>query len=226
MTLVTPEFQGFPKIPRLNRGITITEKLDGTNAAVGVIELDVVAVGGPTVELENGTVVNIARVYPNEGEIVSYFVYAQSRTRLIVPGDDNYGFALWTRQHAAELAELGPGVHFGEWWGVGINRGYDLHERRFSLFNTSRWGVDSETPAPPCCSVVPVLGELDTFDSSLVEDVGLALAQTGSIAAPGFKDPEGIVVFHKAANSCFKWTFDGDGHKSASKTRRGRRGGS
>ena len=31
-----PVFQGWPKIARLNRDIIITEKLDGTNAAIGV----------------------------------------------------------------------------------------------------------------------------------------------------------------------------------------------
>jgi len=217
---MAPEFQGFPKIPRLHRGLTITEKIDGTNAAVGVEKLDKVQEGTHPL----GTLVTLARPYPEEGEIDSYLVYAQSRTRIIVPGDDNYGFALWVSQHATELAELGPGVHFGEWWGVGINRAYDLHERRFSLFNTSRWSEER----PACCGVVPVLGELDNFHSPTVEEIGLALSQSGSVAAPGFKRPEGVVVFHKAANFCFKWTFNGDGHKSESskRTRRGNRGGS
>lgn len=209
-------FQAFPKIPRLHRGITITEKIDGTNAAVGVIVLE----DTNEEDARLGTVVEV--------EDASYLVYAQSRTRIIVPGKDNYGFALWVSQHATELAAgLGVGLHFGEWWGVGINRAYDIHERRFSLFNTSRWGAESETQPPACCSVVPVLGEMDCFDSSLIENIGIALAQTGSVAAPGFKNPEGVVVYHKAANSCFKWTFDGDGHKSdVKKTRRGNRGGS
>lgn len=34
LALSAPEFQGFPKLSRLYREITITEKLDGTNAAV------------------------------------------------------------------------------------------------------------------------------------------------------------------------------------------------
>ena len=33
-----PEFQKFPKIPRLNRGIIITEKIDGTNAQILITE--------------------------------------------------------------------------------------------------------------------------------------------------------------------------------------------
>ena len=31
---MTLEFEAFPKIPRLNRGMVITEKIDGTNACV------------------------------------------------------------------------------------------------------------------------------------------------------------------------------------------------
>jgi hypothetical protein len=34
---MTIEFQPFPKLARLNRNILITEKLDGTNAAVVIV---------------------------------------------------------------------------------------------------------------------------------------------------------------------------------------------
>jgi len=36
------------------------------------------------------------------------------------------------------------------------------------------------------------------------------LAANGSVAAPGFYDPEGIVVFHTAANAGFKKTIKKD----------------
>lgn len=36
------EFTPFPKIARLNRTVVVTEKIDGTNAAVGVTEDGVV----------------------------------------------------------------------------------------------------------------------------------------------------------------------------------------
>lgn len=62
-----------------------------------------------------------------------------SRTRWITPEDDNYGFARWAHDHKDELMTLGPGTHFGEWWGHGIQRKYDLEEKRFSLFNVARW---------------------------------------------------------------------------------------
>jgi hypothetical protein len=36
------------------------------------------------------------------------------------------------------------------------------------------------------------------------------LRRDGSISAPGFMDPEGIVIFHTAARIMFKKTFKGD----------------
>jgi hypothetical protein len=36
------------------------------------------------------------------------------------------------------------------------------------------------------------------------------LRRDGSCAVPGFLKPEGIVVFHVAANLCFKKTLDKD----------------
>ena len=78
-----------------------------------------------------------------------------SRSRWITPENDNHGFARWVYDHKNELMSLGPGRHFGEWWGSGIQRGYGLTkgEKRFSLFNVKRWKEER----PSCCYVVPVL---------------------------------------------------------------------
>lgn len=169
------EFRPWPKIGRLNKDMVVTEKLDGTNAAVGVTA---------------------------DGQ-----VYAQSRTRIITPGDDNFGFAAWVAANTDRLRELGEGLHFGEWWGRGIQRGYGLDERRFSLFNTNRWtGVRADwyrCLEVPCCHVVPVLRRY-TFDSRIVEYVYCDLKQYGSVAAPGFDNPEGVVVYHAASGTLFK----------------------
>lgn len=128
-----------------------------------------------------------------------------SRTRWITPEADNFGFAAWAYQHRDELLQLGPGSHFGEWWGAGIQRRYGLSERRFSLFNVDRW----EQSRPSCCHVVPVLyrGVFDTFE---IETALERLKFTGSIAAPGFMKPEGVVVFHLAGRVGFKKTLDND----------------
>lgn len=135
---------------------------------------------------------------------------AASRTRWITPEGDNHGFARWAYQHRDELMQLGPGAHFGEWWGTGIQRGYYLSEKRFSLFNTHRWSDDAVRPA--CCHVVPVLYR-GPFDGNAIQLTVSDLRANGSVAAPGFPNPEGVVVFHTANSTLFKYTFGGDGAK-------------
>lgn len=139
-------------------------------------------------------------------------VRAGSRTRWITPTDDNFGFAAWVSAHEAELRDgLGVGHHFGEWFGAGIQRKYGLAEKRFALFNVSRWGE----ARPACCDVVPVLYR-GLFDTSAVHAALADLAANGSRIAPGFMKPEGVVVFHVPSNALFKVTLDkNDGHKSA-----------
>ena len=132
---------------------------------------------------------------------------AGSRSRWITPEADNFGFAKWAHEHKDELMQLGPGQHFGEWWGSGIQRGYGLKEKRFSLFNVSRW--NTETPPPACCHVVPILGRGD-FDTAFARSVMGQLATQGSMAAPGFMKPEGIVIFHTQTGHLFKKTFEKD----------------
>jgi hypothetical protein len=181
------EFEAFSSIPRLSRECVVTEKIDGTNAQILITD---------------------------DGGIV-----AGSRSRWISPADDNFGFARWAEEHADELiAGLGPGRHFGEWWGAGIQRRYGLTEKRFSLFNVSRWGDDAQarnpllTPRPACCHVVPVLYR-GLFKTEAVDMALGMLDVTGSQAAPGFMNPEGIVIWHEAARVLFKKTIGDDGHK-------------
>lgn len=134
-------------------------------------------------------------------------IYAGSRNKWITPTDDNMGFAKWVQKNREELIKMGPGSHFGEWWGLGIQRGYGLKEKRFSLFNTYRWG--DEATRPPCCGVVPVLwsGLMDELDTN---DLIRRLAANGSYAAPGFMKPEGIVIFCTAGGQLFKKTIEKD----------------
>ena len=149
-----------------------------------------------------------------------------SRTRWITPGDDNFGFARWGTDNKEELLKLGPGRHFGEWWGRGIQRNYGLNYRRFSLFNVIRWCPHGEEPKqipiadprtikmqdmlPACCHLVPILWQ-GLFSTAEATIQLWELGQTGSKAAPGFMHPEGIVVFHVAGNVGFKMTLDNDG---------------
>lgn len=179
--LTVPEHVKWPSIPRLYRNVIITEKIDGTNAAIGV--------------LDDGT------------------VYAQSRTRVISISDDNYGFAHWVHQNGDEISKLlGPGLHFGEWYGSGINRGYGLEkgEKRFALFNVKRW---RDEPLPLGVETVPVLFE-GVFTDYLVQACLDNLDEDGSriTTARGepFDRPEGIVLFFTQPQISFKITLEND----------------
>lgn len=132
---------------------------------------------------------------------------AGSRSRFITPEQDNHGFAKWAYENKDELMLLGPGYHYGEWWGYGIQRGYELTEKRFSLFNTSRWLDDGARPA--CCHVVPVLYK-GMFSTEMIDNILRGLADGGSVAAPGFLRPEGVVVFHPQSRYLFKKTVEND----------------
>lgn len=138
-------------------------------------------------------------------------MYVGSRNRWITPEADNMGFARWCFEHAEELKALGPGRHFGEWWGAGIQRRYGLAEKRFSLFNVERWR-DGRAQRPACCGVVPILYEGEFSTDAIDNALGLLRVQ-GSIAAPGFMQPEGVVVYLAQARTMFKVTLGGDGHK-------------
>lgn len=175
-------FQAFPKIARLKREAIITEKIDGTNAAI---------------------------IVTDDGDVL-----CQSRTRIITPQEDNFGFATWVDKNQSDLAaQLGPGVHFGEWWGCGIQRGYGLKEKRFSLFAVHRWHTETEDCRcieAPLCFVVPTLETLDKFSTEAVDRVLAELKEGGSTAAPGYRNPEGIVVFHTQSHALYKVTYEYD----------------
>ena len=130
-----------------------------------------------------------------------------SRTRWITPLDDNFNFAGWCHMNRDDLMKLGPGRHFGEWWGAGIQRRYGLAEKRFALFNTHKWSDPAVRPA--CCGVVPVLFQ-GLFTQQAAESTLALLAAEGSKAAPGFMKPEGIIIYHHAAGLYFKKTLDKD----------------
>ncbi len=223
------EFIKFPKIPRYDREVIITEKIDGTNAQIYI--------GCGHDDLPN---------FPSVGEYDEWGIWAGSRSRWLSERADNHGFAKWVKANHEELiAHLGPGLHYGEWWGQGVQRKYGLDHKRFSLFNVIRWNPDmwhrykvqpwlksldaSGKPrrgAPPkpnpwmmppaCCHVVPVLG-VEPFITFRPHLYIADLAIMGSKAAPGYNKPEGIVIYHTQGNLSFKVTIDNDGGKHESK---------
>lgn len=188
------QFTEFPKMGRLSRECIITEKIDGTNAQILITE---------------------------DGQFLT-----GSRTRWITPSDDNFGFSAWAHANKDCLMKLGVGRHFGEWWGGKIQRGYGVKEKRLSLFNVSRWCLHGQTPLkiqsadpriekyqeilPECVGLVPILYR-GMFTTDACEESITWLKQNGSVASPGFMNPEGIVCFHLAANVGFKKTIDNDG---------------
>lgn len=194
---MTIEFQKYGKTPRLFRDIVITEKLDGTNSAVIIQETE------PGADDSNGL-----EYIERDGKV--YVVAAQSRNRLIFPGKttDNYGFAGWVQQNAEQLFDiLGPGRHYGEWWGQGIARKYDINEKRFSLFNTERYSEVNARVGTAIIETVPVLYEGE-FDQTEILQALIDLRYDGSVASPGFMNPEGICVYHTQSSQVYKVTLD------------------
>ena len=190
------EFKEWPKMARLSREIVITEKIDGTNSSIDIQQ-----------EILVSDVEGVIAVEEFQG--TKYAIMAGSRNKWITPGkqSDNAGFASWVKANSAELVKLGEGHHFGEWWGQGIQRNYGLKEKKFSLFNVIRWGNPESRPA--CCDIVPTLYQ-GPFDTHSIDVVLENLKTTGSKAAPGFMKPEGIIVWHTAANIGFKKTIEKD----------------
>jgi hypothetical protein len=189
-------FQPFPKLTRFSHDWTVTEKIDGTNAQI--------LIGRP----EEGYTPDDTLLWIDPA--TGHGVWAGSRNRLLTVGKgDNHGFAGFVQERAAEIVEkLGEGRHFGEWYGQGIGpRGYGVNPKRFALFNAGRW---TGQPLPDRFDVVPILyqgylGSTDVFETCL-----LGLKEAGSAIAPGFMNPEGIVMYHGPSRTSFKKTFDYD----------------
>lgn len=175
-----PQFEPWAKIPRLRRDIIVTEKIDGTNAQLLI--------------QEDGT------IWAGSRNRWLGYVDAQSAEIL----GDNFGFFAWVRENHHALLALGVGRHYGEWYGKGVQRTYGMTEKRLALFNVWR-----EDPLPAGAELVPVLyrGPWDEYD---VNASIKALKLTGSIAVPGFMQPEGVVIYHMAAHARYKVLCDND----------------
>lgn len=190
---MTIEHKAWPKIPRLsNEVMTITEKIDGSNACVVFL--------------------------PNPDAPFGFEYAAQSRSKLITPEDDNFGFAKWVYTWTDELfADLGFGYHYGEWWGSGIQRGYgcDKGSKQFSLFNSVRWAkafIDGHTFKTPQLGVVPMLYH-GGASLQYAQGVAADLYRDGSYAKLGYALPEGVVIYLKEAQATYKITDAEPGNK-------------
>lgn len=202
-------FKPWPKTPRFFRDITITEKIDGTNGGIQIHRYNFgeLVDGYPDIAKHL-----VGQDTDDSGlPVFEYLVVAQSRKRIVTPHDDNAGFGRWVWDNAQHLVDtLGTGTHFGEWWGKGIQRGYDQESKRFSLFNTAKWRdvltVDGDDTG---LGRVPVLYEGPLIEWE-IQDAIWDLEANGSYVAEGYMNPEGIVIYHSAANEVFKVLLEND----------------
>jgi len=219
------EFQKFKKIPRLSRDCIITEKIDGTNGQIVIIRFSDFekaheGYAGDSVQgfLDKYCLYKTLAIQ-DENDIIYMFAGSKSRWLDTSSNGDNHGFAKWVKENAEELLKLGEGIHYGEWYGKGINRNYGLNEKRFALFNVRRWVHSKELPnwdendkrkrCPDCCDVVPILFE-GMFDTLYIQSTLDHLKMGGSFIVPGYMNPEGIIIYHKASGQLFKKTIEND----------------
>lgn len=186
-------FIKWPSTPRWHKGLTITEKIDGTNACIRILD---------------GT------------------VSAQSRKRLISPGDDNFGFAKWVHDNAGALTDvLGYGVHFGEWFGEGIQKNpLGIEGKRFALFSPWKFNESQKEVIQNSGLVefVPVLfegqadyltiphvmQELELYGSKVE---GAKLVSQGYAHDPDtYAAAEGVIVWHRETQQKYKILLEND----------------
>lgn len=191
------EFKSFPEIKKLgSTEFSVTQKIHGTNAQVMIYPK----------KMERNVDAGNGQGYTEIVETGEMELLVGSRTRWIVPGDDNYGFAAFVYANKQEFIDkLGPGQHFGEWAGPGINSGEGLSQKTFILFDY--WKFPSERPLPPQTATVPVLYS-GSFDLSQVEKCMEDLKTNGSRLVAGFMRSEGVVVQIKGTR--YKVVFDAE----------------
>jgi hypothetical protein len=198
-------FPAYPKTPRFNMGCLVTEKIDGTNACIVVEHV----IDGKPGGLPSGCATEVTV------NGINYAIAAGSRKRWITPEKDNFGFARFVHENAERLVELlGEGLHYGEWWGSGIQRGYAQNGKRLSLFDGPGrypWALDEEweyaqahlqtrmvAVGDAFIGVVPLLyqGSLDEILTRLgdTDELRRFLGIETSHAQIGWTRPEGVIV--------------------------------
>lgn len=186
---MTQQFVPFGKVPRLNRDIIITEKIDGTNGCI-VVSDDV----GVYAQSKN-------RIITPEADNHGF-------ARWVVENKDELAARLGVGRHFGEW--WGPGIQRG--YGKAAKTFSLFNVSRWA-------GLGTVFLVGGDLSVVPRLYEGPWRDAYAGMRWAPAveldrLRQEGSFASPGFMRPEGIVVYHTAGRCLFKATLEGDeGHK-------------
>jgi len=208
------EFQKFPKIPRYNRPIIITEKIDGTNAQILVLENGQVFAGSRSqwITPDNDHYGFAAWVQQHEAEI----------REVLGPGRHVGEWWGQTINRGYDLDRRCFSL-------FNVCRWSDKKDPAERYRHTTYQWIRGEhvekvkvaTLVPPCCNVVPILYEgpwcddentvLQWGEDPRMVDITLyRLSYEGSHAAPGFMKPEGIVIFHKQSGHLFKVTIEND----------------
>lgn len=134
-------------------------------------------------------------------------LFVGNRSGWIRPDEqDCFDFYEYVMRNREDFLKLGPGRHFGEYYGYGIQREYGMKDRKFVLFNTLRW---RSVNLPKTILTVPILyqGLFNTNSCLRALDI---LQTTGSMLVPGYMNPEGIVVYHIDGKIGFKKTLKND----------------
>jgi len=174
------DFEDFAKIARLSRIMTITEKIDGTNAQIFIGDDGEFLTGSRT------------RWITPEDDNFGFSRWANEHKEELL--------ALGTGRHFGEWWGAGIQRKYGQ-----TEKHFSLFNTAVWLEE-----FDNARPlCPACCRVVPVLYR-GMFDTAFINSTMTGLMASGSIAGDGFPDPEGVVIYHEAARIMFKKTFKKD----------------
>lgn len=200
-------FEKFSKIRRIDGlKMWVTEKINGTNGQILVDDeaVQILCVGSRGRPILPD--VPAAR-HPVTGRTVR-----DDAGKPVIPKQvrDNFGFACQVYQDEEWVAEaLGPGRHYGEWAGPGIQKNpLDLPTRLFFLFSRSdRYDTDGLVFID-WLRLVPELyeGPLDFDQVEMIMDDLLEQGTYVADAGPDARAPEGVVV--ATLDQRFKFTPD------------------
>lgn len=185
-------FEPFRKIPRLNRDIVITEKIDGTNGCVIFNEKHELIVGSRNREItpEKDNFGFARWCHEHRDELFLILGVGRFYGEWWGPGiQRGYGqaqkrFSLFNPELASRIGEAQV-LHGVDDFGLGVVP--KLYEGPWFALDSQRYGL----------GWAPNL-------------VLRKLKDSGSQASPGFMRPEGIVVYHTASGASFKVTVEND----------------
>jgi len=157
------EFKRWPKIKRfMDADMIITQKMEGTNAQITFRE--------------------------DSSGCIQWF--AGSRNRKLCALHDNFGFYKWAGENLQALYDvLGPGRHYGEWCGPGIQNSEGLRERKFFSFDPFLEVLEG---LKHLVEPVPLLYK-GPFNLDSIHGILVGLRDHGS-KVNGFHPAEGVIV--------------------------------